>query len=107
MNIQPDPVRRDTAADLDPHCTDFAGWIAITDPDARIGGRGCLLDAEAGAGFDHGRFKQVDVSPCRKVVRAEIDDCVGYQLARAVVGQVAATGGRVERGECLLGVVIW
>ena len=86
----------DAAPDLHADGADLALGIAAADPNAGVGGRGCVGDGEASAGVLDGGFEQGDVVSWSDVVVAQVDEGVGGELAGPVEGEVAATGGGVE-----------
>ncbi len=94
--------RRPAAGAQRPHADggDFAGGRAAgIDPDARV-----LLDrrrsgqADVGQGLDHDLLQPVHVRRSRRRVVGYGHDRVGDQLARPVVGDVAAAVGPREHG---------
>lgn len=67
-----------------------AGGVEWIDPDAGGGGIAACVDAEVEAGFDDGAFEESDVVVDAQPEAFEVEDGIGDELARAVVGDVAA-----------------
>ncbi len=83
---------RDAAFDADPERADLPRRCAIgVHPAARVPVAPARCDAEGSARVGERRLEGSDVGPQEKPAVGETQDRVGHQLARPVVGHLAAT----------------
>lgn len=103
-DVEGEAVGGDPLADADAHGGDLGGRaIGGFDPDASGFGVAVALDAVGVEGVDDGLFEEAHVAVEAKGLAGvcvgeafEVEDGVGDDLARAVVGDVAAAVGLVE-----------
>ena len=90
-DVERDPVVAHAALDAEPEGADLARVRAVgVAPAAGVAVAPAGGDAERGAGRHEGRLERADERPDHQAARSERDDRVGDQLARAVVGDLAA-----------------
>ena len=90
-HVQGDPVVAHAALDAQPERADLArGGSVGVHPAARMSVATAGLDAERPARVDHRALERAHQRPYEQAPTAQADDRVGHQLARAVVGHLAA-----------------
>ena len=100
VEVDGQAVEGDPAADADADGADLGGLVGCevvlgVDPDAGLG-VGVALDVELCEGGDDGLLEGSDVLVNAEFGGVEVDDGVADELARAVVGDIAAAVGLVE-----------
>ena len=100
VEVDGEPVEGDPSSDADADRADLGGEVGLevvlrVDPDAGLG-VGVALDVELGERSDDGLFEGADVLVDAELGSVEVDDGVADELARAVVGDIAAAVCFVE-----------
>lgn len=95
-DVDGEAVHRDPLADADAHRGEFGGGVVGTNPDAGRGGVSLGVDAKVSGGLDDGLFEKAHVGVEAEVQAIEVEDGIADELARAVVGDIAAAVGFFE-----------
>lgn len=101
VEVDGEPVEGDPSSDADADGANLGGLVGSevvlgVDPDAGGVGVGVGGDVELGECVDDGGLEGADVLVDAELGGVEVDDGVADELARAVVGDVAAAVGLVE-----------